>query len=92
MGDDEGEVGVKVCRDGGGIAVAEDVGGDAGKDDNGDESDDGENAKNASVGVVWEEIVPFLYNILQPVGDEDGEREDDEDDDVGVEAGDDGGK
>ena len=92
MGEDEVEIVVKVCSDGRSVAIAEDVGGDTRKDNDGDEYHDGENAKDAGVGVVREEIVPFFDDIFQPVGDEDRQRQDDEDDNAGIEPSHDGGE
>ena len=75
---DEFKVVVEFVGDGRRVAVAEDEVSETGKNHDDDENRDGEDAENASVGIFREDAVPFFENIAETVGDEDGEREDDE--------------
>lgn len=51
------------------IAVAKDEVVYAANDHNSKEKPDWENCRNASVGVIWEEVVPFSQNVAQAMCD-----------------------
>ena len=69
---DDGEVVVEFIGDERNIAIAKDEMGDAANDDDAEEGTNWEEGGNAGVRVAGEKIIPFVEDVTEAVGDEDG--------------------
>lgn len=86
VGASEGEVAGELVGNHGGVAIAKNEVIEVANDHNTEEDGNGKNGGDAGVRVVGEEIVPFVEDVAQAVGDEDGEREEEQDGAFGIEA------
>lgn len=69
---DDSEVVIKFVSDERNIAIAKDEMGDAANDDDAEKGTNWEEGGNAGIGVAREKIVPFVEDVAEAVGDEDG--------------------
>ena len=83
---DKFEIVVELVCDGWSVAIAKDVMSKTGDYHHGDKEGDWDNTKEASVGVLRENSVPFLDSITNTVGSEDCNWEDNQEGGIWVEA------